>query len=122
MFDKLENVEKRYEELNTQISDPAVIANQGEWKKLMKEHADMEEVVLKYREYKKVVNSIEDLKEMLNDKEMHDLAQAELDENREKLPKIEEERYRRMQHPGRRQHQPDPRCGKSVFRDAKLIR
>ncbi len=91
MFDKLENVEKRYEELNTQISDPAVIANQGEWKKLMKEHADMEEVVLKYREYKKVVNSIEDLKEMLNDKEMHDLAQAELDENREKLPKIEEE-------------------------------
>ena len=91
MFDKLENVEKRYEELNTQISDPAVIANQGERKKLMKEHADMEEVVLKYREYKKVVNSIEDLKEMLNDKEMHDLAQAELDENREKLPKIEEE-------------------------------
>ena len=91
MFDKLENVEKRYEELNTQISDPAVIANQSEWKKLMKEHADMEEVVLKYREYKKVVNSIEDLKEMLNDKEMHDLAQAELDENREKLPKIEEE-------------------------------
>lgn len=91
MFDKLENVEKRYEELNTQISDSAVIANQSEWKKLMKEHADMEEVVLKYREYKKVVKSIEDLKEMLNDKEMHDLAQAELDENREKLPKIEEE-------------------------------
>lgn len=74
MFDKLENVEKRYEELNTQISDPAVIANQSEWKKLMKEHADMEEVVLKYREYKQVVQSIEDLKEMLNDKEMHDLA------------------------------------------------
>ena len=91
MFDKLENVEKRYEELNQKISDPEVIANQTEWQKLMKEHADIADIVAKYREYKKVVQSIEDLKEMLNDKEMHDLAQAELDENKEKLPKIEEE-------------------------------
>lgn len=91
MFDKLENVEKRYEELNLKISDPEVIANQSEWQKYMKEHADIEEIVEKYREYKKVSNSIEELKEMLNDKEMHDLAQMELDENREKLPKIEEE-------------------------------
>ena len=51
MFDKLENVEKRYEELNAKISDPEVIANQNEWKKLMKEHADIEEIVEKYREY-----------------------------------------------------------------------
>ena len=91
MFDKLENVEKRYEELNQKISDPEVISNQNEWKKLMKEHADIEEIVEKYREYKKVQSSIEDLKEMLDDKEMHDLAQAELDEAKEKLPKIEEE-------------------------------
>ena len=91
MFDKLENVEKRYEELNQKISDPEVIANQTEWQKLMKEHADIADIVDKYREYKKVVQSIEDLKEMLNDKEMHDLAQAELDENKEKLSKIEEE-------------------------------
>ena len=91
MFDKLENVEKRYEELNAKISDPEVIANQSEWQKYMKEHADIEEVVEKYREYKKMVNSMEDLKEMLNDKEMHDLAQAELDECKENLPKIEEE-------------------------------
>ena len=91
MFDKLENVEKRYEELNEKISDPEVIANQNEWKKLMKEHADIEEIVEKYREYQKVQNSIEDLKEMLEDKEMHDLAQAELDEARANLPKIEEE-------------------------------
>ncbi len=91
MFDKLENVEKRYEELNQKISDPEVIANQNEWKKLMKEHADIEEIVEKYREYKKVQSSIEDLKEMLDDKEMHDLAQAELDDAKEKLPKIEEE-------------------------------
>lgn len=91
MFDKLENVEKRYEELNEKISDPEVIANQSEWQKLMKEHADIQDIVEKYREYKKLQNSIEDLKEMLNDKEMHDLAQMELDEARENLPKIEEE-------------------------------
>lgn len=91
MFDKLENVEKRYEELNIKISDPEVIANQSEWKKLMKEHADIADIVEKYREYKKAANSIEDLKEMLNDKEMHDLAQAEMDELKAKLPGIEEE-------------------------------
>ena len=91
MFDKLENVEKRYEELNAKISDPEVISNQSEWQKYMKEHADIEEVVEKYREYKNLVKTIEDLKEMLNDKEMHDLAQMELDEARDKMPKIEEE-------------------------------
>ncbi len=91
MFDKLENVEKRYEELNIKISDPEVISNQSEWKKLMKEHADIEDIVEKYREYKKTEKSMEELKEMLNDKEMHDLAQAELDELKEKLPTIEEE-------------------------------
>ena len=91
MFDKLESVEKRYEELNIKISDPEVIANQSEWQKLMKEHADISEIVEKYREYKKAVATIEELKEMLNDKEMHDLAQAEMDETKEKLPKIEEE-------------------------------
>lgn len=91
MFDKLESVEKRYEELNEKISDPEVIANQSEWKKLMKEHADIQDIVEKYREYKKLQTSMEELKEMLEDKEMHDLAQAELDEAKANLPKIEEE-------------------------------
>ena len=68
MFDKLENVEKRYEELNIKISDPEVIANQSEWKKLMKEHADITPVVEKYREYKEAKQSEEELKELLNDK------------------------------------------------------
>ncbi|MBR6252605.1 MAG: peptide chain release factor 1 [Clostridia bacterium] len=91
MFDKLENVEKRYEELNEKIADPEIIADQNEWKKLMKEHSDITPVVEKYREYKAAKASEEELKEMLNDKEMHDLAQEELNELREKLPKIEEE-------------------------------
>ena len=53
MFDKLEAVEARYEELTKLISDTEVIANQTEWQKLIKEHSSIEEIVQKYREYKK---------------------------------------------------------------------
>ena len=90
MFQKLEAVENRYEELNKKIADPEVIANTSEWTKFMKEHAEIEEVALKYKEYKQVQQSIEEAQEMLNDPEMKELAE-ELYENKEKLPKIEEE-------------------------------
>ena len=88
MIQKLEEVEKRYEELNTLISDPAVIANTNEWKKLMKEHSDLEDVVLKYREYKKTEKAYEEAKEMLSDPELKELAEIEMEEAKEKLPKI----------------------------------
>ncbi len=91
MFDKLEVVEKRYEELTKMISDPEVISNQSEWQKFMKEHSSIEEVVLKYREYKKVKQSMEEAKEMLQDPELKELAEAEFYEAKEKLPEIEEE-------------------------------
>ena len=91
MFQKLEAVEKRYEELTKMISDPEVISNHTEWQKFMKEHAEIEEVALKYKEYKQVQQSIEEAQEMLNDPEMRELAEEELYENKEKLPKIEEE-------------------------------
>lgn len=91
MFQKLEDVEKRYEELNIKISDPEVISNQNEWKKLMKEHAEITDIVEKYREYKKVKQSLEDAKAMLDDKELRELAELEIEESKEKLPHIEEE-------------------------------
>ena len=91
MFDKLEEVEKRYVELTKLISDPEVIANQSEWQKLMKEHASIEDVVIKYREYKKTQASMEEAKEMMEDKELKELAEAEYYEAKDKLPKIEEE-------------------------------
>ena len=91
MFQKLEDVEKRFDELTQKISDPEVIANQSEWQKLMKEHAEISEIVEKYREYKKVKGNLEEAKEMLNDKELKELAEAEIEEAKEKLPKIEEE-------------------------------
>ena len=50
MFEKLEAVEKRYEELTKIISDPEVIGNQAEWQNAKKEHASIEDVVIKFRE------------------------------------------------------------------------
>ena len=91
MFNKLDAVEQRYEELNKLISDPAVIAEQSEWSKLMKEHSDIEDVVLKYREYKKVKANMEEAKLMLNDPEMKDLAEEEYKLAKEELPKLEQE-------------------------------
>ena len=91
MFQKLDAVEKRFEELNRLISDPEVIARQNEWKDLMKEHSDMVDIVEKYREYKKVKAAYDEAQEMLQDKDLKELAEMQMDECREKLPKIEEE-------------------------------
>ncbi len=91
MFEKLENVEKRYDELTKMISDPKVISNHTEWQKLMKEHASIEEIVLKFREYKKVKQSMEEAEELMKDPEMKELAEEEYYASKEKLPEIEEE-------------------------------
>jgi len=91
MFDKLEAVEKRYEELTKMISDPEVISNNSEWQKLMKEHSSIEDVVFKFREYKEAKQRMEEAKEMMEDKDLKELAEAEYYDNKEKLPKIEEE-------------------------------
>lgn len=91
MFEKLEAIEKRYEELTGKISDPEVIANQNDWRQFMKEHAELEPIVEKYREYKKTKQSMEEAGEMLNDPELKELAEVEMLEAKEKLPQIEEE-------------------------------
>lgn len=91
MFDKLEAVEKRYEELTKMISDPEVISNQAEWQKLMKEHASIEDVVLKYREYKKEKTAMQEAEELMKDPEMKELAEEEYYQAKDNLPKIEEE-------------------------------
>ena len=91
MFDKLETVEKRYEELTKLISDPEVIANQSKWQEYMKEHSSIEDVVLKFREYKKTKQAMDEAKEMMEDKELKELAEAEFYEAKEQLPKLEEE-------------------------------
>ena len=93
MFEKLEAVEKRYEELTQMISDPKVISNHDEWQKLMKEHASIEDIVLKFREYKKQKQAMNEAKEMMEEKdpELKELAESEYYEDKEKLEKIEDE-------------------------------
>ena len=91
MFEKLEAIEKRYEELTKEISNPELISNQAEWRKAMKEHASLEELVQKFREYKKVKKEMEEAEELMTDPEMKELAEAEYYDKKEQLPKLEEE-------------------------------
>ena len=94
MLDKLQSIEEKYEDLSHKISDPEVIAEQSVWQKLMKEHASLEPIVEKFREYKSVLKEIEDSKEMLldkSDKDFEEMVRLELAELEEKQEKLEEE-------------------------------
>ena len=94
MLERLNFTENKYEELSRKISDPSVMADQKEWQKLCKEHADLEILVNKYREYKKTIEDIEADKEMLNDdieKELKEMVQEELKELAEKQEELEKE-------------------------------
>ena len=81
LLEKLAFIENKYDELSVKISDPTVMANQNEWRKLCKEHADMEVIVNAYKEYKKVTEDLKADKEMLveeNDREMRDMLTEEI--------------------------------------------
>jgi len=94
MFDKLEALENKYEEINIKLTDPAVIADQELYPKLMKEYSDLGEIIEKYREYKKYKAAIQDAKEMLEekpDKELREMILAELDEAEAGLAKTTQE-------------------------------
>lgn len=91
MLDKLEEIEKRYEELNLLISNPDVISNQNEFKKYMKEQSALVDIIEKYREYKKVKQNQEEAYEMMSDPEMKEMAETEYYESKDKLEKVEEE-------------------------------
>jgi peptide chain release factor 1 len=92
MFDKLEAAENRYDEISNKLSDPQVIANQDEYRRLMKEHSELDEIVSEFRKYKKVKNDIAEAWELLSgtlEKDFRELVQLEYDEAREKLEEIE---------------------------------
>ena len=91
MFEKLEELYKKYMELTELISDPNVIADQESWKKYMKEQSSMKDVVDKYLEYKNVVKNMDDAKEMMEDPDLKDMASEEYYALKEKLPQLEEE-------------------------------
>ncbi|ATD55938.1 peptide chain release factor 1 [Clostridium chauvoei] len=81
LLNKLAFIENKYEELSVKISDPSIMANQSEWRKLCKEHADLEIIVTAYKEYKTVVEDLQANKEMLSeesDKEMREMLSEEI--------------------------------------------
>ena len=94
MLDRLQEIESKYENLGESINDPDVIANQDEWRKLMKEYSDMTPIIEKYREYKKLSEEIEDALEMLKDKlddDFREMVKEELSENKEKIEFVKNE-------------------------------
>lgn len=94
VLDRLNFIENKYDELSVKISDPSIMANQNEWRKLCKEHADLEIVVNKYKEYKNVIEEIEANKEMLQeetDREMREMVQEELKELNGRREALEQE-------------------------------
>ncbi len=91
MFDKLAEVEKRYDELNRLISDPTIISDQNSFKKYMKEQSGLSELVSKYREYVKVKTAMEEAEELMSDPEMKEMAELEYYESRDKILELEEE-------------------------------
>jgi len=94
MFDKLDFLEDKYNKLNETISDPAVIADQERWRKLMKEQKDLTPIVEKYKQYKKAKDTITESKELLNttlEKDFKELVEMELEEAKENIVIYEEE-------------------------------
>lgn len=91
MFEKLQEIENKYEELNKKLTDPEVISNGHEYGKIAKEQSDLSGIVAKFREYKKYKKQLEDSEELLKDPEMKELAKMEYEEAKELMPKIEEE-------------------------------
>ncbi len=93
MFDKLDFILEKYEELSQKVSDPEIINNQAVWQKHMKEMSEMEPIVNKYREYKKAKSDLSGAKEMLDsgDEELRDMAKLEISELDEKLEQYENE-------------------------------
>ena len=94
MFDRLLEIENKYENLADQINDPDIISNQTEWRKLMKEYSDMTPIVEKYREYRAAKESIEESLMMLEEKlddEFRELVKEELAENKGKVETLKQE-------------------------------
>ena len=93
MFDKLDFITEKYDELAKKVSDPDVINNQPVWQKYIKEMGEMEPVVKKYTEYKKAKGDLAEAKEMLEDgdEEMRELAKMEIGDLEETITRTEDE-------------------------------
>lgn len=94
MFDKLNFIEEKFEDLSQKISDPDVISDQPTWQKFIKEHASIKPIVDKYREYKEVKSGIEEARDILKDSkdnELKEMAKMEMEELECQVEPLEDE-------------------------------
>ena len=94
MFDKLEDLTRRLEEINMLLTEPEVINNQEQYRELMREQSELSPVASKYKEYREAKDGIEDSLAILdeeNDEEMRELAKEELNACKEKVAECEQE-------------------------------
>lgn len=94
MFDKLEDLQKRLEEVMNELSEPDVVNDQARFKRLMKEQNELSPIVEKYKEYKDAKQTIEDSLEMLeaeNDEEMREMLKEELSDAKTVVSRCENE-------------------------------
>ena len=95
MLDRLENIEKRYLEINSELCDQNVLSDQNRYRALMKELKNLTPIVEKYREYKKENQNLNEAKTILSDssadKELKEMAESEMESAKENLEKISEQ-------------------------------
>ncbi|MCR5556045.1 MAG: peptide chain release factor 1 [Butyrivibrio sp.] len=94
MFDKLEDILRRYEDITMELGEPSVAADQERFRKLMKEQKSLEPLIECYKKYKKCKETIDESLQMLegeSDPEMKEMLREELAEAKERIPELEEE-------------------------------
>ncbi len=94
MLKKLEEVEKRFEKIANELQSPGITDNQKVYRELMKEYANLEKIVVTYREFKRLEKNIKENKELLgseNDEEMRKLVKLDLNDLEKKYATTEEE-------------------------------
>jgi len=91
MFDRLQQMEVRYQELESELAQPEIVQDQPRYQKAMKAHRDLEILMEKFREFKEVMNGIADAHTMLADPDMKEMAEEELSTLIPRKTEIEEE-------------------------------
>jgi len=94
MFDRLTELETKFETLSVQVSDPEIIADMNRWRTLMKEHSELTPIIDTFRAYKKLEDDLEGAKELLNDssdEELRALAKEEIKTAQEEIDRVAEE-------------------------------
>ncbi|HCC68544.1 MAG TPA: peptide chain release factor 1 [Nitrospiraceae bacterium] len=94
LMEKLKTIEDKYEELTRLLMDPAVLSNRQQYQKYSKEQAELQELIRKFRVYKKVILDMDEAEKILEQEGedgLKELAELEIKELKERKPKLEDE-------------------------------